>query len=347
VSSTVDSGGVNHVVKRVVQWTTGKIGAEAVRGIVAHPELELVGCFAFSPDKVGRDVGELCGVDPLGVLATDDIDALLGLAPDCVSYMPYSPNFDHVVRILESGANVVTTLYMLSGSGNGDDVHDRIVAAADRGGASLLAGGIYPGHANNVAMALSAMCARVDCISLLESLELSSYENEKMFRSMGFDGEVGDPSVVDLCERTNGSFKDMVRVMAHEMGVELDEMRFDVEFAAADRTLDFGYMKIGKGRIAGIKGVVSGVVDGTPRVQCGFAWAMGEEMTPRWPITHGYSIEITGDPSVSCTFSRVDTARGGELTVAMPVVNAIPDVCAAPPGIVNFQALPYAKASMR
>ena len=211
----------------------------------------------------------------------------------------------------------------------------------------MLAGGIYPGHANNVAMALSAMCAHVDCISLLESLELSSYENEKMFRTMGFDGEVGDPAIAQLCEATNGSFKDCIRAMAHEMGVVLDEVRFDVEFAAATRTLDFGYMTIGEGRIAGIKGVVSGIVDGVPRFRCGFAWAMGDEMTPRWPITHGYSIEITGKPTVQCTFSRVDTLKGGELTVAMPVVNAIPDVCAAPPGIVNFQALPPTKARMR
>jgi hypothetical protein len=323
------------------------IGREAVRGIVAHPELELVGGYAYSPEKVGRDIGELCGLDPVGVTATSDVDALLGLAPDCVSYMPYSPDFDHVVRILESGVNVVTTLYMLSGWGNGDDVQERIRSAAERGGASLLAGGIYPGHANNVAMALSAMCARVDCISLLESLELSSYENEKMFRIMGFDGEVGDPAVVAMCESTNGSFKDAVRAMAHQMGITLDEVRFDVEFAAADRLLDFGYMQIGTGRIAGIKGVVSGVVDGRPRFRCGFAWTMGEEMTPRFPITHGYSIEIAGDPDVRCTFSRVDTAVGGELTVAMPVVNAIPDVCAAPPGIVNFGALPYVKAAMR
>jgi hypothetical protein len=332
---------------RVVQWTTGMIGREAVHGVLAHPELELVGCYAHSPEKVGRDVGDLCGIEPIGVSATADIDALLALDPDCVTYMPYSPDFDHVVRILESGVNIVTTLYMLSGWGNGDDVRDRIRGAAERGGASLLAGGIYPGHANNVAMALSAMCARVDCISLLESLELSSYENEKMFRIMGFDGVVGDPAVVEMAEATNGSFKDMVRVMAHEMGVELDEVRFDVEFAAADRTLDFGYMTIGEGRIAGIKGVVSGVVDGVPRFRCGFAWAMGDEMTPSWPITHGYSIEITGDPDVRGTFSRVDTAVGGELTTAMPVVNAIPDVCAAPPGVVNFHALPYVKAAMR
>jgi hypothetical protein len=107
---------------RVVQWTTGKTGSAAVRAMVDHPVLELVGCYAWSPDKVGKDVGELCGIAPIGVTATDDIDALLALRPDCVVYTPYRPDFDHVVRILESGINLVTTMYMLAGRGYGDDV---------------------------------------------------------------------------------------------------------------------------------------------------------------------------------------------------------------------------------
>ena len=108
--------------RRVVQWTTGKTGGAAVRGMVGHPALELVGCYAYSPEKVGQDAGVLAGIEPLGVIATDDVDALLALAPDCVSYMPFRPDFDHVVRILESGINLVTTMYMLAGSGYGDDV---------------------------------------------------------------------------------------------------------------------------------------------------------------------------------------------------------------------------------
>ena len=128
----------------VVQWTTGKTGRAAVRGMAGHPVLDLVGCYAYSPDKVGRDVGELCGIELLGVTATDDIDALLALKPDCVAYMPYRPNFDHLVRILESGANVVTTMYMLSGSGYGEEATQKIREAALKGGASLYSSGIYP-----------------------------------------------------------------------------------------------------------------------------------------------------------------------------------------------------------
>ena len=73
---------------RVVQWTTGNVGRSSVQAITVNPTLELVGCYAWSPEKVGRDVGELCGIDPLGVVATDDIDALLALEPDCVVYNP-------------------------------------------------------------------------------------------------------------------------------------------------------------------------------------------------------------------------------------------------------------------
>src|SRR6478752_9271993 len=132
---------------RVVQWTTGNVGQRSVRAVVAHPDLELVGCYAWSADKVGRDVGELCGIDPVGVTATDDIDALLALRPDCVSYMPYRPDVDHLERILGAGVNVATTMYMLAGTGFGEDATRRIGEAAHAGGASLYASGIYPGHA--------------------------------------------------------------------------------------------------------------------------------------------------------------------------------------------------------
>ena len=90
---------------RIVQWTTGNVGKRSVRAVVAHPELELVGCYAWSDDKAGRDVGELCGIEPVGVEATNDVDALLALRPDCVVYNPMWPDTDELVRILEAGVN--------------------------------------------------------------------------------------------------------------------------------------------------------------------------------------------------------------------------------------------------
>ena len=64
---------------RIVQWTTGLVGRSAVKAVLDHPDLELVGCYAWSADKVGTDVGELCGLGKIGVMATNDLDTILAL----------------------------------------------------------------------------------------------------------------------------------------------------------------------------------------------------------------------------------------------------------------------------
>jgi 2,4-diaminopentanoate dehydrogenase len=330
---------------RVVQWTTGKTGSAAVRGMVGHPALKLVGCYAFSADKVGQDVGTLAGIEPIGISATDDIDALLALKPDCVSYMPYRPDFDHVVQILESGVNLVTTMYMMAGRGYGDDVHGRIAEAAQRGRSSLYASGIYPGHAPMVALAASAMCTRIDCISVLESLDMSGYQNEKMYRAMSIDRPVDDPEAQAMIEANCGSFKDQIRVMAQALAVDLDEIRFEAEFGAANHTTDFGFMTVQQGRIAGFKGMLSGIHDGRAVIQCKFVWKLGHDMTPNWPVEDGYVLEIDGDPSVRVRLEPTGPHFDGATTTAMPVVNAIPAVVAAPPGIVNRMELPFVKGA--
>jgi hypothetical protein len=323
-----------------VQWTTGKTGSAAVRGMIGHPVLQLVGCYAHSAHKVGQDVGVLAGIDPIGIRATDDIDALVDLEPDCVSYMPYRPDFDHVVRILESGTNVVTTMYMMAGIGYGSDVHERLQDATERGRSSLYASGIYPGHANMVALAVSGMCTRLDRISVLESLDMSGYTNEKMFRAMGIDRDVDDPDVPAMIEGACGSFKDQTAVMATALGVELDSIGFEVEFAVANRTTDFGFMTIEQGRIAGFKGAVSGVLAGRSVIECRFVWKVGNDQTPNWPTEEGYVVEIEGEPSVRSRLEPIGPRFDGASTTAMPVVNAIPHVVVAPPGIVNRMQLP-------
>ena len=131
---------------KVIQWTTGHVGREAVKAIVAHPELELVGAYAWSPEKDGRDVGELCGIGPLGVRATSDVDALLAMGADCVCYTPNHPELDVVCRLLEGGVNVVAS-NLTNVRAAGDAARDRVEKAARAGGVSLFGSGIFPGFA--------------------------------------------------------------------------------------------------------------------------------------------------------------------------------------------------------
>lgn len=186
-----------------------------------------------------------------------------------------------------------------------------------------------------VALAASAMCRRIDRLSVLESLDIQEYASEPMFRAMGFDRQADDPEVPQLVEASCGSFKDQVRVLAKALHVTIDEVAFRAEIATADEDTDFGFMTVRKGHVAGLQGVVAGVRGGVPVIERRFVWKLGDAMTPNWPVTNGYVIEIDGDPGVRCKLAPLDGHFPGAVTTAMPVVNAIPAVCAAPPGILN------------
>src|SRR5947209_14917978 len=125
---------------RVVQWTTGNVGKSSVRAIAANPTLHLVGCYAWSPEKVGRDVGELCGIGSLDVKATNDIEALLALKPDCVVYNPMFANVDELVRILGAGINAVGTAGLVTGHFLGPG-RGRIVQACEPRGTTIFCSG--------------------------------------------------------------------------------------------------------------------------------------------------------------------------------------------------------------
>src|SRR5688572_27718117 len=94
---------------RVIQWATGNVGSRALRTIIEHPSLELVGLYVTSQAKAGKDAGELAGLDrETGITASLSVDEMVALDADCVAYMPAYTNFDDVCRLLASGKNVVT-----------------------------------------------------------------------------------------------------------------------------------------------------------------------------------------------------------------------------------------------
>ena len=181
---------------RIVQWTTGNVGRRSVVAAVANPDLELVGGYAWGADKVGRDVGELCGIEPLGILATDDVDALLALEPDCVVYNPKWPDVDEMVRILEAGVNIVSTAAFITGAALGDG-RQRIEDACARGGSSVFGSGINPGFIDALAIFTAGICDRVDSISVLESADSTGYDSPETELPVGFARPIDDPALQD------------------------------------------------------------------------------------------------------------------------------------------------------
>ena len=325
---------------RVVQWTTGIVGAAAVRSIALHPELEIVGAYAFSPDKVGQDIGALCDIAPQGIAATDDIDALLVLRPDCVLYMPLLWDVDVMVRILESGVNLISTANFITGASYGREAQSRLDAAAKRGGVSLYGSGINPGFANALGLMATSVCRRVDRISVLESVDSTGYASAETWRALGFGSPPDTPGLVEIARKRSLVFLDAVEMMADALVVKLDDVQYDVEFGVATKDLDLGYMQIAKGNVCGLKAWWSGMIGDRAVIQLGLMWRLGSAMEPDWQTEEGYVIEIDGEPGVRCRFHAeygADPDFG--LITAMPAVHAIAAVCAARPGLVTVKDL--------
>ncbi|ADP81302.1 NAD(P)H-dependent amine dehydrogenase family protein [Pseudofrankia inefficax] len=326
---------------RVVQWTTGIVGRSAVRTVLAHPDLELVGCFSWSADKAGRDVGELCGIGPVGVVATDSVEEILGLRPDAVLYMPLHWRVDDMVRLLEAGINVVSTANFITGRSYGDDDMRRLDDAAKRGGVSLYGTGINPGYANALGLMATAVCRRVDRVSVLESVDCTAYASPQTWLETGFAVPPDTPGLAELAKSRQLVFVDAVEMMAEALRVTLDDIVYTPEFGVATEDLDLGYMKIAKGHVCGLKGLWSGRVGGRSVIELGLVWRLGYAMEPDWPIEEGYVIDVDGEPSVHSTFTvRYDTLGVDfGMPTANPAVNAIPHVVVAAPGLVTVDEL--------
>ncbi|MBL7498263.1 dihydrodipicolinate reductase [Frankia sp. CNm7] len=331
---------------RVVQWTTGGVAKAAVRGVLKHPALELVGCFAWSPEKAGRDVGELLGTDPIGIIATADIDDIIALKPDVVLYMPLLWDVDAMVRLLESGINVISTANFITGHSYGDGEMKRIDEAARRGGVSVYGTGISPGLIGAITLTAASGCRELERISIFEAADCSSYESEETWSALGFGKTPDTPGIGEFARLRQLVFMDAVEMLAKAVGVELDDVRYTRELGLATEDIDLGWMQIPKGTVCGINGTWSGIVDGHPLVEIGLLWRLGNAMEPNWPIDEGHRVEIVGVPGIRMRveYLNSDDPIDYHAHTANPAVNAIPAVVAAPPGLVTVDELPLITA---
>ncbi len=337
---------------RVIQWATGNVGTQAALGVMAHPELELVGCWVHNSEKTGRDVGELCGVDPIGIAATHDVDALIALPADCVLYSPVMARPDEVARLLESGKNVVTPLdwfYPAPSEGT-----EALEAACQKGASSLHGTGIHPGGiTERFPLMISAMSRDIRHVRAEEFSDLRTYTTEFVVREMMLFGKEPDEArrspMVGLLGH---GFKQSIRMLAQALGMDLDaETRDEHEIAVATRPIDTPVGVIEPGTVAAQRFAWIGTVDGEPTITVRTNWFMGERhLDPAWsfgPEGERFEIEIDGTPTIRTTFHGLHPPNleeidpnNGIIATAIHCVSAIPYVCRAEPGIRTYLDLP-------
>lgn len=336
---------------RVVQWTTGNVGRKSVHAIAANSDLELVGCYAWAPDKVGKDVGDLCGIAALGVIATDDIDALLALQPDCVVYNPMFADVDALVRILGAGINVVTTSEFINGRNLGGD-RDRIVEACERGNATIFGSGINPGFIQLFALVTAGISDRVDRICIVESFDTTIYNSPATEIPMGFGYPIAHPDLPAITEKGSGIFREAVQLVADALGAELDDIVCEADYAQTTEDLPLpGDWTIAAGCVAGIDVRWKGITGGRDVIEIRGVWTKGQTLAPAWSTTFGYTVTVQGRPTITSTLrfepppdfvgeTLEDFIMLGLTITAMPAITAIPTVVAAPAGIATYNDLP-------
>ncbi|HMY08580.1 MAG TPA: hypothetical protein P5108_03500 [Marmoricola sp.] len=334
---------------KVIQWTTGNIGARSLHGILSRPDMELVGVYAHGADKVGKDAADLCGwPEPTGILATNDIDALLASGADACAYNPLWQNLDEICALLAAGINVCASAAWINGSKHSAEDLARVEQACRAGNSTMFGSGAHPGMTNLVGMVLSGSCESVEEIRITESVDCSTYESAGTQTAMGFSQDPDTPGLAESVRRESEVFAESAAMMADALGVKCDRFTFDVEFTAATDDSDLGFMKIPKGTVGSVFGYHRGWVGEKNVVSVGFNWTMGQHVTPPKPLAHGHVIQVFGVPNmrtvIHCLPPKDWAEEGfmglGMIYTAMPVLNAVPYVVAAPPGIVTLKDLP-------
>lgn len=344
---------------RVALIGTGNCGSLALRQLVEDARFDLTGVWVSTDAKVGRDAGELAGLDAMtGVAATSDLDAIIADRPDCVVYCAMGDTrlpdaMADVRKILGAGVDVV-------GSGLGvlqypwqvipDKYIQRIEDAAREGNSTVFMTGVDPGFATDLLpFALAGTCQSIEQVRTMEIADYATYDGATvMFDVMGFGNQIGDlpmlyqPGILSIAWGT------AIRQLAAGLGIDVDQIKDSVEQEPAPEDFDVAVGTIKKDTVAAVRFQIEGMVKGRPVLVVEHVTRLRPDLRPDWaqPAQPGgsYRVEITGEPSY--VMDICPTSRNGDhnyaaiLAAAGRIVNAIPDVVSAAPGIRTTLDMP-------
>jgi 4-hydroxy-tetrahydrodipicolinate reductase len=354
---------------KVAVWGPGSMGLIALRAVIDHPELELVGLVVHSDAKAGRDAGELCGIDPVGVTAAQDPAAVRDGDADVVVYAaaanlrPLEAVAD-MVSLLQAGKDVVSCSVVPLVYPDAVDVAftDPLREAAIAGGASFFTTGIDSGFANDVfPLVLSGVSRNIESVRVTEMFNYATYPDAgAVYEILGF----GQPPEYQAFAATPGVFTfgwgPVLHQLAAGLGVKIDDVAESVERVPAEHAFDTPTGHIAAGTIAAMRSTLTGYVGGAATFVVDHVTRMHDDIAPHWPQPHislppkdlgyggasgrgAYRVEIEGSPSIRCELELADGNDhdlGARMAGACRMVNAIPSVHAAPPGLLSALDLP-------
>lgn len=357
---------------KVGVWGPGSMGVIALRGVIDHPELQLTDLVVHSDAKAGRDAGELCGIAPVGVLATQDPAPMLAGDADAVVYAaaanlrPLEAVAD-MASILRAGKNVVScsVVPLVYPDAPGLDrgaFTDPLRTAALDGGVSFFTTGIDSGFANDVLpLVLSGVSRAIDSVRVTEMFNYATYpDRAAVYEILGF----GKPPEYAAFAAQPGIFTfgwgPVLHQLAAGLGVQIDNIEESNERIPATESFDTPTGHVAAGTIAAMRSTLTGYVAGKPTFVVDHVTRMRDDIAPDWPqpqvsippkdLGYGpasgrgvYRVEIDGSPTMRCEFEMAedhDHDLGARIAGASRMVNVIPAVCVAAPGLLSALDLP-------
>ncbi|GAA2600740.1 dihydrodipicolinate reductase [Actinomadura fulvescens] len=346
-----------------IVWGTGNVGRLAIRAVEAHPALALTAVLVSNPDKVGRDAGDLGGLDrALGVTATDDIDAVLAARPQAVVYaasgeLRPDDAVTDITKAIRAGAVVVTpSLYALYDQRNAPpELRAPVLDAIAEGGGSLFVSGVDPGWGNDVLpLLVSGLGGTIDVIRCQEIFDYSTYDQEDSVRylvGMGQPMDYEPPMVAPTIPTM--VWGGQIRLMARALGVELDEIRETLARRELDTTVSTTTMgEFEKGTQGALRFEVQGIIGGEPRIVIEHVTRIHPSCAPDWPTPPdgdgAHRVIIEGRPRIEVTVEATDEggnrAAGGNATAVGRLVSAVDWLVDAEPGLYDALDVPLRPA---
>ena len=345
---------------RVFQVATGNVGSEMIGRIMEHADLELVGLHCYTPEKVGRDAGEIVGLPQIGVTATGTIDEIIAARPDVVTFHGVFPDFDLYERVLSAGINIVTTADWITGHHreqnhphpSGKSPRIVLEEACQRGGSTFYGTGMNPGLCHVLGVIHSCDVANIKYVSVTESTPADCHHSVESWDNCGFRRPVDDPEVPRLLEVGSRVYADGVYLLADCFGVELDgPPEFTYELGACTEDIDLGWYFLPKGSLGACRLRYVGKVGGTPRIEAVIELAMSPKTDPRVNVKGCYITKIDADPVIyskhlilprpGTDFSTPEALASVGMTVTgMPALNSLRAVVEARPGCITSADLP-------
>lgn len=335
---------------RIIQWATGSMGRTSLRRLLDAPHHQLVGVYVYSDRKAGLDAGSLAKRPDTGVLATNSIDEICALDADVVLHtpritLPYSALVDDVVRLLESGKNVVSTAGLHWPAAHGDAYASRLHDAGVKGKSTLAGVGVNPGMVvERIALAATGMCHDLDSLSVFETVDASQMDSpDFVFGLMGFDSDPNQRDIRSgpLAELYGTLFSEVLHFAANELGTQIAGIIPDHRLTLAPEDMTVKAGPIAKGHVAATEWRWRAKTLAGPELLLSILWTADPGMHGDRQSGH-WLIEIAGRPSIRMTLdiNESDPSRppSRALTDAVIAVamRAIPDVIAAPPGLFAF-----------